>query len=143
MAQPIPFPRTPKTDEAHRRPRARIDVPPPALWPKAGPGWLSITRWLRGLAAAPAAPDVPAKDRLSKARDDFAAALADVPGTASGDLQTRVRHARSLRELWHLRAELFSVVSRRYSQREAQRRLASLNRHFPTQAPRHGEHRAA
>ena len=46
--------------------------------------------------------------------------------------------AKSMRELWHLRAEVFALVSLELSQLEADRRLAALNRHFPTRAPRSG-----
>ena len=41
-------------------------------------------------------------------------------------------------QLWHLRAELYHVVAVYHSQHEAERRLAELNGHFPTRAPRSG-----
>ena len=44
----------------------------------------------------------------------------------------------SLRELWHLRAEVFSLVSLQHSQHAADTRLAQLNRHFPSRSPRSG-----
>ena len=43
-----------------------------------------------------------------------------------------------LRELWHLRSELFRQVALQHSQFEAEQRLSRLNRHFPTRAPRSG-----
>ena len=43
-------------------------------------------------------------------------------------------NARSLRELWHLRSELFSLVSVHRGQHDAQARLNALNRHFPIRA---------
>ena len=38
--------------------------------------------------------------------------------------------------MWHLRSSLYGEVSMTLSQGEAERRLARLNRHFPTRAPR-------
>jgi hypothetical protein len=49
-----------------------------------------------------------------------------------------VDSARSLRELWHLRSEVYRLVALQTSQSEAERRLADLNHHFPTRAPRSG-----
>ena len=46
--------------------------------------------------------------------------------------------AHSLRDLWHLRAELYHVLALNHDQREAEQRLTQLNRHFPTRAPRSG-----
>ena len=45
-------------------------------------------------------------------------------------VQERVRIARSLRDLWHLRPEVFRLVALRHSQAEAHQRLDRLNRHF-------------
>jgi hypothetical protein len=140
ISQPIPlYPAAaPRARDAWRT--NRLEVNPPALWADPEPAWQQIRRWIAQLrrnrsrcetveAAAPG-------DRLGHARADFGAALADVPGNASADLQTRVRHARSLRELWHLRTELYSLVARVHMQAEAERRLGRLNAHFPSRAPR-------
>jgi hypothetical protein len=51
-------------------------------------------------------------------------------------LQDRIERARSLRELWHLRPELYGTVARILTQADAERRLATLNRHFPVRAAR-------
>ena len=51
-------------------------------------------------------------------------------------MRWRVQEARSLRELWHVRADLYRVIAVAHSQREAEERLLLLNRHFPTRAPR-------
>ena len=59
-----------------------------------------------------------------------------IPSEAASTLCMRIGQARTLRELWHLRAELYNVVALHHSQQEAERRLAELNRHFPTRAPR-------
>ena len=70
------------------------------------------------------------RDALPAARLDFADALFDVRSPAAYDLLSRIAVTRSLHELWHLREEVFSLVSCRHSQDEAASRLASLNRHF-------------
>lgn len=68
---------------------------------------------------------------LRAARDSFRGALHDI----GQSIQTaasldHIRAARSLHELWHLRAEVFSLVSRHRDQGEAARRLTRLDRHF-------------
>lgn len=75
---------------------------------------------------------------LSMVRHEFACALDDIPTRAADELDIRIDRARSLRELWHLRADLFNVVSCHSSQTEARERLSRLNRHFPARAPRSG-----
>lgn len=138
MAQPIPLPTSTARRHAVRARASRIEVRPPELWPSATPAWRAVARWMRALGRRSGeqnAAVAPMRGRLGGARADFVSALADIAGSASTDLQTRVRHARSLRELWHLRPELFSVVARRFSQSEAERRLDVLNAHFPMRAP--------
>jgi hypothetical protein len=75
---------------------------------------------------------------LEEARRDFSGVLCDVTSAQADELLRRIRIAMSLRELWHLRAEAFELVSRQHSQADADERLALLNRHFPTRSPRSG-----
>lgn len=106
----------------------RTTVSPPAIWGQAEPVWKLLWGWLR-------TSDAPAERRLhilEQARRDFADALADIPAADASDLRRRGQSARSLRELWHLRADLYSVVACHRSQAEADRRLRLVNRHFPT-----------
>lgn len=77
-------------------------------------------------------------DTLNEVRKEFAEALLDIESQQAAFLRDRVLRCRSMRELWHLRAEIFHLVAVRYSQEEAERRLALLNRHFPTRSPRSG-----
>ncbi len=89
--------------------------------------------WLLAPAPQDAAPPL---NRLPAVRTDFMASLADI-GTEDADrIRLRIREARSLRELWHVRTELYHAVSMTHSQSEAEQRLLMLNRHFPTRAPR-------
>jgi hypothetical protein len=75
---------------------------------------------------------------LVASRASFRAALDDIPTLQSGACLDSIRLARSMHELWHLRAEVFNLVSRNRSQAEATRRLALLDVHFPTRARRGG-----
>ena len=63
-------------------------------------------------------------DALAAARLDFADALYDVHTVAAGAALDRIAVTRSLHELWHLRGEVFDLVSLRHDQAEAERRLA-------------------
>ena len=60
----------------------------------------------------------------------------DLVDHEAADLLRRTHHARSLRELWHLRSELYTLICRRMSQPEADQRLARVNAHFPSRAAR-------
>ena len=71
-------------------------------------------------------------------RYEFARSLSDIRTEQARDAANRICGARSLHELWHLRLEVFNHVARQHDQAEATRRLALLNRHFPTRAPRSG-----
>jgi hypothetical protein len=75
---------------------------------------------------------------LDTVQEEFLAAVDDVPAVHYTDLIERIQEARSLRALWHLRTEVFNVVSRARGQGEAIARLQRLNRHFPARMPRSG-----
>ena len=127
--------------------RRRLEICPPALVQGSvgfAPGWRG---WLHAgwnvSASGTAGQRQPlaggATDpRLRRVRDEFLQALQDIGTQQVGVLQGRIRIARSLRELWHLRPEVFKRVALHFSQAEAQSRLDRLNRHFPTRSPRSG-----
>ena len=111
-------------------PTSRVEVRPPALWGQAESVWMSFWHWIRDDGRAE-----PLRLRkLDEARQDFVDAMDGLDSAAANDLCQRASHARSLRELWHLRPELYSVISRQLNQAEADRRLAHVNRHFPVGA---------
>lgn len=85
------------------------------------------------MPGSPAAPGA-----LQGVRDEFLQALEDIRTQQAGRLLAHIRGAGSLRELWHLRPEVFNLVALRYSQSEAEVRLDRLNRHFPMRSPRSG-----
>ena len=79
---------------------------------------------------------------LADARTTFRTALEDIAPPQADACFEHIRAARSLHELWHLRSELFNLVSRHASQCEADRRLGLVDRHFPSRARRIGFSRA-
>lgn len=120
----------------------RLEVCPPGG--SARPRWTALLgAWLR--AGWAGTPPSPARRRhgarpadLERVRQEFAEAVEDLRTPAADQLLDRIDAARGLRELWHLRAEVFRLVSLHHSQLEADERLAWLNRHFPTRSPRSG-----
>jgi hypothetical protein len=120
----------------HRKPAApttRMNVCPPDVCPRSESLWSATLRWLVGgnVEVAPAL-----RTPLEKARGEFVAAMDGLLEVDHMDLLRRAQHARSLRELWHLRSELYTQIARRVSQFEADARLARVNQHFPTRAQR-------
>jgi len=75
---------------------------------------------------------------LEDVRCEFARSLRDLAAENTRSTLNGINSARTLHELWHLRPEVFNLVARHRDQAEADRRLALLNRHFPTRAPRSG-----
>ena len=121
----------------HRKPAApttlRMNVCPPDVCPRSDSLWSATLRWLVGgdTQAVPAL-----RTPLEKARSEFVTAMSGLLEVDHNALLKRAQHARSLRELWHLRSELYTLIARRISQLEADARLARVNQHFPTRAQR-------
>lgn len=111
----------------------RAECRPPSLCHAPDSAWQRFMFWLLAPAPQNAAPPL---NRLPGVRTEFLAALADVDSDDAEQLRLRIRNARSLRDLWHTRAELFRLLGVNHSQLEAEQRLLLLNRHFPTRAPR-------
>lgn len=127
-------PSPPSTHRASGTPtglHSRIEVCPPS---SRGAWWWRLHGWLRGDAPLVGV----AADIVDPVRREFAACIDDAATAQAGTLLMRINTARSLRELWHLRAALYHVVSLQHSQCVAEQRLAQLNRHFPTRSPRSG-----
>lgn len=111
----------------------RTEVRPPSLCHAPASVWQRAMFWLMAPAPQDASPPL---NRLPGVRDDFVRCLADLPNDDAYTLGERIGGARSLRELWHLRADVYRLVAVQHTQAEAEARLARLNRHFPTRAPR-------
>ena len=73
-------------------------------------------------------------EALAAARLDFDEALGDIRTSAALEVRSRIAVARSLRELWHFREQVFSLVSCRHDQARAAGRLAELDLHFRRRA---------
>jgi hypothetical protein len=131
--QLLPLPRWGRRSTLAAPSSLRTEVCPPALRHEPRGLWRRVLFWLLAPAPVDAAP---APDRLPPVRDDFMTALADIHGDDARRLRRRVSESCSLRELWHLRADIYRVIGIAHSQSVAETRLALLNRHFPTRAPR-------
>jgi hypothetical protein len=118
-------------------PTTRMNVCPPDVCPARDSSWSGLLRWLVG-GDVEAVPSL--RTPLEKARTEFVAAMAGLNEFDHDDLLMRAQHARSLRELWHLRSELYTLIARRVSQHAADERLGRVNQHFPTRAQRTGPH---
>lgn len=118
----------------------RVEIQPPAppqmLEHEAEPIWQALRQRLSpGASLSP----------LERARRDFCTSMHDLHGDEVQDLRLRAGYTGSLRELWHLRTELYQLIAFHLDQAEADRRLVSVNRHFPTRAMGHAttsEHHA-
>ena len=100
--------------------------------------WLQ-TGWSSGSDLAPPnvfgiSPNTGSRP-LQAARAAFGDALNDIPDGAAETLACRAAAAPSLRELWHLRNALFTLVAVHHCESIAHQRLAALNACFPG-APR-------
>lgn len=126
--------------------------PPPARrktgkWPQRLRNWIAVVG-IGGRSASAALHDGKPAARNESALGDacsaFHAALEDIATTPQAALcADHIRAARSLHELWHLRTQVFSLVSRHHSQAEANRRLGLLDRHFASRVRRTGFNTAA
>jgi hypothetical protein len=119
--------------------QSRVEVCPPELFPSSLSWRGRMQRWSSRLLRQ-AAPWLPEQarpvNRLALVKCEFRDSLSDLDTVPAQHLLERIERARSLREMWHLRSSLYGEVSITLSQGEAERRLARLNRHFPTRAPR-------
>lgn len=112
----------------------RVATCPPRA---AGSTLEALWRWLdAGWTQSPISRV--ARKSLRRVGPEFIDSVADIPGPRCAELQRRIRSAQSLHDLWHLRSDIFALVSHEHDQAQAQERLARLNRHFPTRASRSG-----
>lgn len=111
----------------------RKEVKPPSLFARSEPQWrrwlTTAWQWLWDDQDLEDHPRV--LQGLSQVRTEFLSVVWDLQSYAASNTRESINQARSLRELWHLRADIFSVIAVHRGQAEAYRRLESLNRHFP------------
>ena len=90
--------------------------------------------WLWAPELAPTSQ--PPVSGLQKVQAEFIAAMWDLQSQRAHQVREQVEGTRSLRELWHLRADVFKVISLHRGQQEAQLRIDQLDSHFPLRASR-------
>lgn len=131
------LPAAPRASE-QALPYRRAEAAPPTLFRRARPAWLTAFRgfwcWLWDMEEAQ--PSVSSAGGLGKVKAEFHAAMWDLQSLQANEVRDHVEHARSLRELWHLRAQVFKVISVHRGQMEAQLRLDGLDAHFPVKSSR-------
>lgn len=127
----------PTTLSAHS---TRLGVTPPPLRHAPATAWNRVLFWLLTPVSEAVAPPL---DRLPDAKFDFGRAIADIAHARSAGVALRIARARSLRELWHVRLDVYNLVALHCSEFEAEKRLAELNRHFPGGSPRSCFNRSA
>lgn len=116
----------------------RAQVCPPELFSRSGPQW---KRWVTGFWSwlwdlEECSDAMPVLTGLNKVKSEFSAALWDLQSVRANQVRDAIEHARSLRELWHLRPDVFRVISTMRGQTEATVRLEALNNHFPVRMSR-------
>jgi len=124
-----------------------LEVCPPALSPRTPAVWRrTFQRFWNWLWDLDTLPDIalPRTQGLEAIRDEFLRALWDLQSTQVTVVREAIQSARSLRELWHLRADLFNVIAMYRGQTIATARLDILNAHFPVRmTPRCAEQRSS
>ncbi|HIV72570.1 MAG TPA: hypothetical protein H9903_16670 [Candidatus Aquabacterium excrementipullorum] len=111
----------------------RKEVRPPALFARSQPQWrrwvATAWHWLWDDQDLEDHPRV--LQGLNQVKTEFMSVVWDLQSYTATRARESISQARSLRELWHLRADVFRVIAVHRGQAEAYRRLESLNRHFP------------
>lgn len=123
----------------------RQETTPPALFWRSQPRWRrwvgSAWRWLWDLDE-PELHDLQPSP-LNRVRGEFRNALWDLQSSRADQVREHIELARSLRELWHLRADVFKAIAVHRGQIEAQLRIDHLDDHFPVRSFKHGNTRHA
>lgn len=119
----------------------RTSVAPPSQFVASQPVW---RRWMRKTWAwlwdhSNAEAPISSPMGLRAIKTEFVASLWDLQSLRANQVRDQIEAARSLREIWHLRADVFKVISTHRGQIEAQLRLDALDGHFPVRASRRPE----
>lgn len=120
-------------------PLHRLEICPPALFSRSRPFWQRVLRaWWRKLTNTSDTTLQRPKGQIQSVREAFFVALADLSPEYTLELRDRIERARSLRELWHLRAGVFNMLSQHRGQTFAHARLNTINANFPSRVPQSG-----
>lgn len=116
----------------------RASVTPPSQFAPPQPLWKLWARgfwnWLWDNDESPR--PLASANGLRAIKTEFVASLWDLQSLRANQVRDQIETARSLREMWHLRADVFKVISTHRGQIEAQLRLDALDSHFPVRASR-------
>jgi len=119
----------------------RSQVTPPSQFVTAAPLWkrwaAGFWNWLWDNDESPR--QLAPVTGLRAIKTEFVASLWDLQSLRANQVRDQIETARSLRELWHLRADVFKVISTHRGQIEAQLRLDALDSHFPVRASRRAD----
>lgn len=122
-------------------PARRVSVTPPSQFTPPQPLWKQWAQgfwnWLWDNDEVPR--PLVATGGLRAIKTEFVASLWDLQSLRANQVRDQIEASRSLRELWHLRADVFKVISTHRGQIEAQLRLDALDSHFPVRASRKAE----
>lgn len=117
----------------------RLEICPPALFSRNRPHWQRVLRaWWRKLTNRSDMQLPRPAGQIQSVREAFFVSLADLSPEYTFELRDRIERARSLRELWHLRADVFNILSQHRGQTFAYARLNSINANFPSRVPQSG-----
>ncbi len=135
---------TPESHAATEPGTRRPEVPPPSRFARSTPmGWAwarQFWQWLWDLDEAQPQPHKSGHgSALTNIQSEFVGALWDLQSLRANHVRDQIESARSLRELWHLRADVFKVIAVHRGQMEAQQRLDALDNHFPLRTSRRAE----
>lgn len=119
----------------------RAEIAPPARYatPRlAGFSFIGqVWRWIWDLEEPE--PQPTPIGEIRQVRAAFHSALMDMQSPKAFQVRYQIEASRSLRELWHLRADVFEIVAENRGEGEAKQRTSLLNRYFPdgpSRAPR-------
>lgn len=110
----------------------RVTVLPPPLWPQSR-SWSRpnlLRRMLLVLLLGANRRSHPVY-KLSVAKAEFLAPLRNTL-----PIYDKVQRARSLRELWHLRTDVYNLICMSRTQLEAEKWCTAVSRYFPTECKR-------
>ncbi|HEX5312299.1 hypothetical protein [Aquabacterium sp.] len=121
----------------------RAEVQPPTLFTRTRPAWkhwiVGAWRWLWDLDEVVGEAHAEPLQGMDAVKNEFNTAMWDLQSVRANQVRDLISQARSLRELWHLRADVFRVVALHRGQAEAELRMEALDAHFPVRASRRNE----
>jgi hypothetical protein len=133
QANEAPFSASSKQHDWVSSTSTRTEVCPPALFAQSQPLWQrwasTAWQWLWDDEDLENHPRV--LQGLQQVKQAFVHVLWDLQSYQASHVRNNIETCRSLRDLWHLRTDVFQLIAVHRGEVQAQQRLDSLNRHFP------------